>query len=87
MTPNTAELHEINDEMMEHIVNPRTIKRPYKDDDVVALKKVPSVDEVMQGFANFETWCEALGLKLHTRQMRRKAERRYKKALAKKDKR
>lgn len=61
-------------------------EKPDKAKDMVALEEnMVSMEEVAQGYANFETWAYALGLKLHTRQLRRNAERRYNKARKKDD--
>ena len=79
MDSRTAEIYDM-EEVKSAMADPiRRVK--FEDKDLIELEKPASLEEVAQGYANFDTWAEALGLKLHTRQLRRNAERRYKKAI------
>jgi len=83
MNPCTAEIIEVPEDIYRKALEEEK-RIIIKGEEFIPLEKdLVSQDEIQQGFANFKTWCEALGLKLTTRQTRRKAERRYAKALKK----
>lgn len=84
MDSSTAELYNM-DEIKDALRDP-VVRDKFREKDLIPIKEIVTPDEVAQGYASFETWAKALGLQLHTRQLKRNAERRYKKALKKKDK-
>ena len=83
MNPHTAEIHEIPDDIYREATK-RGQNVIFDREELIPLQQgLVTPEEIEQGFANFNTWAEALGLNLNTRQVRRKAERRYAKILKK----